>query len=124
MPGVKDWIKKSSSDLKASQKLLDDEETLDCAVFHAHQCAEKIFKAFLVLTKQPIPKTHNLGFLLSSCADSDPTTFMLLKEEAKNLNPYCHESRYPNDNFYVDNQIAQQAVTMAERVFCIVKKTL
>ena len=46
MPGVKDWIKKSSSDLKASQKLLDDEETLDCAVFHAHQCAEKIFKAF------------------------------------------------------------------------------
>jgi hypothetical protein len=36
MPGVKDWLKKASSDLKASKKLSDDDETLDCSVFHIY----------------------------------------------------------------------------------------
>lgn len=66
MPGVKDWLKKASSDLKASKKLSDDDETLDCSVFHTHQCAEKAFKAFkafIVSVHQAIPKTHDLGLI-------------------------------------------------------------
>ena len=64
MPGVKDWLKKASSDLKASKKLSDDDETLDCSVFHTHQCAEKALKAFIVFIQQAIPKTHDLRIFI------------------------------------------------------------
>jgi HEPN domain-containing protein len=96
MPGVKDWLKKASSDLKASKKLSDDDETLDCSVFHTHQCAEKALKAFIVSIQQTIPKTHDLGFLLGRCAKTDPG-FMLLIDESKYLDSYGYDSRYPND---------------------------
>lgn len=59
MPGIKDWIKKAASDLKASKKLSDDQETFDCSAFHTHQCAEKAFKAFIIATQQAIPIAKN-----------------------------------------------------------------
>jgi hypothetical protein len=37
MPGVKDWLKKSSGDLKLATKSLGDDETLDPAVYLTHQ---------------------------------------------------------------------------------------
>ncbi len=61
MPGVKDWLKKASSDLKASKKLSDDFETFDCSVFHTHQCGEKALKAFYDFCTNSIPKKHDLG---------------------------------------------------------------
>lgn len=106
MPGIKDWLRKASSDLKASKKLSDDDETLDCSVYHTHQCAEKSFKAFIVSLQQAIPKTHDLRFLLEHCAEVD-SEFMLLKEDSKNLNSYGQDSRYPNDYFYVDKQTSR-----------------
>ena len=49
MPGIKDWLRKASSDLKAAKKLSDDDETFDCSVFHTHQCAEMADSLRLVL---------------------------------------------------------------------------
>ncbi len=123
MPGVKDWLKKASSDLKASQKLSDDDETLDCSVFHTHQCAEKAFKAFIVSLQQTIPKTHDLRFLLELCARVD-SEFMLLLEESKNLNSYGHDARYPNDYFHVDKQKAEEAAEMAAKILIAIKQKL
>ena len=56
MPGVKDWLKKASSDLKASRKLSDDNETLDCSVFHTHQCAEKALKTSCITNRNLVIK--------------------------------------------------------------------
>ena len=40
------WIKKAVSDFLAAEKMVkDDDFTLDAAVFHAQQCAEKALKA-------------------------------------------------------------------------------
>jgi HEPN domain-containing protein len=123
MPGVKDWVRKASNDLHASQKLADEEKTFDCSVFHTHQRAEKAFKAFIVSTQKSIPKTHDLGFLLSHCAEVD-SEFMLLQEESKHLNPYANDSRYPNDYFYVNQQIVSQAVDMAEKILIFVSRKI
>lgn len=123
MPGIKDWLKKASSDFTASKKLSDDDKTLDCSVFHTHQCAEKSFKAFIVFTQQAIPKTHDLKFLLERCAEFD-SEFMLLKEESKNLNSYGQDSRYPNDYFYVDKQSTEEAIEHAEKILITIKKKL
>lgn len=123
MPGVKDWLKKASSDLAASKKLAVDEITLDCSVFHTHQCAEKSFKAFIVSTQQGIPKTHDLKFLLECCAKFEQE-LMLLEGESRNLNSYGHDSRYPNDYFYVDKQSAEDAIERAEKILATIKKKL
>lgn len=121
MPGVKDWLRKASNDLKASVKLSDDNETFDCSVFHTHQCAEKALKAFLVLAQKPIPKSHDLGFLLACCIEISHE-FILLQEEGRKLDPYGHDSRYPNDSFYVDKQSAEEAIAMATEILTAVKK--
>lgn len=123
MPGVKDWLKKASSDLTASKKLSDDNETFDCSVFHTHQCAEKAFKAFIVSTQQAIPKTHDLKFLLERCAEFNQE-LIILKEECKDLNSYGHDSRYPNDYFFVDRQVTEEAIERAEKILATIKKKI
>jgi HEPN domain-containing protein len=123
MPGVKDWLKKASSDLKASKKLSDDEETFDCSVFHTHQCAEKAFKAFIVSIHEAIPKTHDLGLLLVRCAKSDPA-IMLLVDEIKNLDAYGYSSRYPDDSFYVDKHNTEIAIAMAEKILISIRHAI
>lgn len=120
MPGVKDWLKKASSDLKASKKLSDDIETFDCSVFHTHQCAEKALKAFMVLAQKAIPKTHDLNFLIGHCIEIN-NALVLLLEESKNLDEYGHASRYPSDDFYVDQQNVEEAIRMAEKVLITIK---
>ncbi len=120
MPGVKNWLKKASSDLKASKKLSDDFETFDCSVFHTHQCAEKALKAFIVLAQKPIPKIHDLGVLLERCIEINKA-FVLLHRESKSLDSYGYASRYPNDAFYVDEKIVEEAIQMAERILIAVK---
>jgi HEPN domain-containing protein len=123
MPGFKDWIKKASSDLKASKKLSDDIETLDCAVYHTHQCAEKALKAFIILTHQAIPKTHDLGFLLTQCTKID-FELISIQEESRALNSYGVEARYPNDFFRVDESTALHAIDMAEKILITVKSKI
>lgn len=120
MPGVKDWLKKASHDLTASKKLSDDDETFDCSVFHTHQCAEKALKAFIVFTHQPIPKTHDLRFLLERCAEINPE-LMFLKEWCKDLNSYGQDSRYPNDYFFVSKQSTEEAIKQAEKILVTIK---
>jgi HEPN domain-containing protein len=120
MPGVKDWLKKASSDLKASKKLSDDNETLDCSVFHTHQCAEKAFKALIISTHQAIPKTHDLNLLCVYCSDTHPE-LMVLQHESKKLNAFGTDSRYPNDNFHVDKQKTEDAMVMAEKILIAIK---
>jgi len=120
MPGVKDWLKKASSDLKASKKLSDDIETLDCSVFHTHQCAEKALKAFMVRAQKAIIKTHDLGVLLEYCIEIN-NELMLFRKESKKLDSYGYASRYPNDAFYVDQQTVEEAIEMAERILTAVK---
>ncbi len=120
MPGVRDWLKKASSDLKASKKLSDDNETLDCSLFHTHQCAEKAFKAYIILTQQVIPKIHDLRPLLECCAKID-SELMLLLDESMVLDAYGYSSRYPNDNFHVNQQKVEDAIKMAEKILIIIK---
>lgn len=119
MPGVNDWLRKASNDLKAAKKLSNDNETLDCSVFHTHQCAEKAFKGFMIGTGRGIPKTHDLKFLLECCLIVKPD-FMLVAEESKNLNPYGTESRYPNDRFFVDMQQVNDAIKAAEKILVFI----
>jgi HEPN domain-containing protein len=119
MPGINDWLRKASSDLKLAKKALGDDETIDPAVYLAHQCAEKSLKAFFVLIGKTIPKTHDLGALLNGCTNLD-LEFILLQKECTTLDPYGFNSRYPNDALRVNQTDLIEAIGMANKIFYFV----
>ena len=100
MPGVKDWISKSSGNLKAARKLIDDDETLDLAAYATQQSAEKALKAYLIFKHQSVPKTHDVTKLLENCRAFD-CTFDQLRHYAEILLPYAIYTRYPDDRFNI-----------------------
>jgi HEPN domain-containing protein len=120
MPGIKDWLRKSSADLKLATKSISDDETLDPAVYLTHQSAEKSLKTFFVFLGKTIPKTHDLGMLLDDCTKFD-VEFVLLQKACKYLDPYGFNSRYPNDSFHVNQRDLIEAIDMANKVSNFVK---
>jgi HEPN domain-containing protein len=116
MPGVKDWIVKASSNLKAARKLIkDDDDTLDLAAYSTQQSAEKALKAYLIFKQQSLPRTHDLDKLLMDCMKHD-STFDCLRAAAEVLSPYATYTRYPDDRFNIDREEAVQAIKHAERI--------
>ncbi len=107
------WLKKAEGDIKIIKKCLrDDDETLDGAVYHAQQAAEKALKAFLIFQQQEIPKIHDLLRLLKLCAKID-FSFIQLEDYAADLTMYVTYARYPDDWFVVDRPEAESALKKA-----------
>jgi len=121
MPGHEDWLKKAQSDLKMAKKgLRDDDDTLDCVVYHTHQCAEKALKGYYIFKGKPVDRTHDLEYLLKICSEID-FDFLSLKNYVKKLNPFSVQSRYPDDRFYIDRQEAEDAIKVAKKIFDFVQ---
>jgi HEPN domain-containing protein len=62
------WLQYASDDLKSAKVLLA-EEVYNITCFHAQQAVEKLFKAFIAVYDQPIPRIHNLIRLHKICED-------------------------------------------------------
>lgn len=121
MHGHDAWLRKSVSDLNSAKKLLkDDDETLDTAIYHTQQCAEKALKAYLVYRKHNFPKTHDLERILEACNKLDASFYSLL-DETLALTPYATYSRYPDDRFIVDRKGVENAIVMATKILHYVK---
>lgn len=121
MLGHSDWLRKAQSDLKMAKKgLKDDDDTLDCVVYHAHQCAEKALKGYYVFKEKAVDRTHDLEYLLKICCEMD-ADFACLKDPVKKLNPFAILSRYPDDRFFVTRQDAEDAIKLAKKVFDFVQ---
>jgi HEPN domain-containing protein len=124
MPGYNAWVKKASGDLKSAMKLVkDDDDTLDTAVYHTQQCAEKILKAYLIFKKQRVPHTHDLEKILELCCQHD-LSFKSLLNDALDLLPYAIYSRYPDDRFCIDREEALQAIKKAKTILNFTKKKI
>lgn len=124
MPGHDAWLAKASSDLRSAVKLSKDgDDTLDTAVYHTQQCAEKSLKAYLIFKKQRVPYTHDLEKILELCAQHD-MSFKQLLSDALDLLPYAIYSRYPDDRFFIDRDEAIQAIKKARAILNFVKKKI
>ena len=116
MPRHKDQLKKAYGELKAARILTTNNDILDIAAFHTHQCAEKSLKGYLIFQRSSIPKTHDLEELLQACFKFDQG-FTEFLHDTLVLNPYATNTRYPNDQFSIDEEGMQKAMQHAERVF-------
>lgn len=123
MPGHKDWLKKALGDLKAAKLLFQDKDLLDIAAFHTHQCAEKSFKGYLMYKHIKIPKTHGLEELLTICI-KECSYFTELLNDVIALDPYVISTRYPADNFAINEAEVLTAIQYAENIFNFIQRIL
>ena len=94
---VRQWFVKALEDYQVAQHelVLPETDVLTTAVcFHCQQFVEKVLKAFWVLHQRDFPRTHDLGYLKSLCAQIDADFKDLTIEE---LSFYAVEFRYPGD---------------------------
>jgi len=95
---VKEWINKAEADFEGAMHLARRRKKPlpDLVCFHCQQCAEKYLKAYLIFSKTPFPKTHDLLLLLELSVQFQPT-LELHRELFEYLNPYSVQFRYPGE---------------------------
>jgi HEPN domain-containing protein len=125
MPSYRGWLVKAKSDLRLAEKgIKDDDLTLDAAIFHTQQCAEKALKGFLAYHKQPLMKTHDLVKLLEMSCLIEPG-FTDLRMDAAVLSPFATEFRYPTDEEIVlERNIVLNAIGRARNILAFVENHL
>ena len=121
---VRQWAALADEDLCVAQHILTlaDECPYRLAAYHAQQCAEKYFKAYLVHRAVDFPFTHNMSLLLELCAKS--ATWAEVLEDAELLTRYAITTRYPGEGPEVSREKARAAVEIATRVRETVREAL
>ena len=91
---ARDLLGLAQDDLVAAEALLDVAAVSDAIVgFHAQQAVEKAFKAVLADHGASFPFTHNVGLLMTLCADTGALAPSSLAD-ADLLTPYGVAPRY------------------------------
>ncbi len=125
MANYKGWISKARSDLLLAEKgAKDDDLTLDTAIYHTQQCAEKALKGFLAYHNNPLSKTHDLIKLLQACCVID-SEFSDLRLDAAVLSPFATEFRYPVDEeTTIERKVVLDAIERAGKILSFVEKKI
>lgn len=94
------WKHRAMQDLRTIENNLKDDPEFLASVncYLAQQAVEKLFKAYLLVEQQTLPKTHDLLFLLKKCSEFKEG-FLKLQSSVELLNIYAIEARYPGDFF-------------------------
>jgi HEPN domain-containing protein len=115
------WFRKAEHELAFLEYApfdLDDPPT-DTAGKMAHMASEYSFKAFLMLNKRKITRTHDLVELLNDCiAIQNDADFEMLRNDCQALTRYRVEFVYPGpipEQISVDE--ARSAIEKARRVY-------
>ncbi len=97
-----EWIGFAEEDFKGAKAMnsLIPTPLTNLVCYHAEQCAEKYFKAFLVFHNVAPPRTHDLEELLNLCVAQD-AELQTLDASMRLLNPYTTRTRYPGSAAFV-----------------------
>jgi HEPN domain-containing protein len=118
---TREWFRKAEHELAFLDFApfdLEDPPT-DTAGKMAHMAGEYSLKAFLMLNKRKITKTHDLVELLDGCiAIQDDTEFETLRDDCQVLTRYRVDFVYPGptpENISVEE--ARSAIIKARRIY-------
>lgn len=112
------WLTKAASDLATADLILDSPGPYDTACFHAQQAVEKLLKAVLAFHELPIPKSHDLEELQRSIGVIQPLPELAALDLIE-MTDYAVAVRYDFE-FWPDQQMAGQAVTLAQKIYRII----
>lgn len=94
---VKNWFTRADEDLHLIDVLLKEDNPIPSPIcFHAQQAGEKYLKGFLAHNDLHVRKIHDLEVLIDDCKSIDKS-FEDIREQAKSLNRFYTETRYPDD---------------------------
>jgi len=113
---VKKWVMKAINDINIAKHELnqpDSEMVTDATCFHCQQSVEKFLKAYLVMKKIDIGKTHNLEFLSELCKKQDIDFGNI---DVGNLSFYAVAVRYPDEFYTPSVQEAKECFEIASAV--------
>ncbi len=91
-----EWQQRAQDDEPGIKGLFKEDGPWNLICFLSQQLAEKYFKGFLAYHAHELKKTHLLDDLLKECSSID-ASFDELKTQAKFLNRFYIETRYPGD---------------------------
>ena len=113
---INSWIKKGKRDLlTAEHELSFLDAVTESICFHCQQAVEKFLKAYLIHLGISFTKTHEIGELITKCANRDKE-ISAFKEEADKLTDYAIEVRYPEELLEPTSEEAKEAFEIAKRI--------
>ena len=118
---TQEWFRKAEHDLAyltVAPLDMDDPPT-DTTCRIAHMSVEYVLKAYLMLNKSRIPKSHDLVMILDECAViHNDTDFETLRADCQTLSTYRIDLVYPGPlpiDVSVDE--AKIAINMAQQIY-------
>lgn len=113
---VKNWLARADEDIKTIELLLkEDDAHTNPICFHAQQAGEKYLKGFLAYHDLHVRKIHDLEILVKDSEGVDKS-FAELISQAKILNQFYTESRYPDDYVNFSLQDAKDGYEAAKGI--------
>ena len=116
------WLAKAESDLSTAKWLLEGSGPYDTACFHAQQAVEKALKAFLAFHQIAIPRIHDLEELQRLCLEAGDFPKLEALDFAQ-VTGYAVALCYDLD-FWPDPTTAEQAVSIAQEVYQIIREVI
>jgi len=114
------WLSIAESDLLTAKLIIGQKDILpSISVYHSHQCVEKALKFVLISKQLPIPKIHNLNYLLNQATTAFPL-FEKYGDACATLNEFLPKLRYPTGD-QLTTADAQDCFRIAKMIFEDVK---
>ncbi|MDP2741496.1 MAG: HEPN domain-containing protein [bacterium] len=113
---VENWFRRADEDLTLIEVILKRGSSFSNPIcFHAQQAAEKYLKGFLAYHDLHVRKIHDLEVLVEDCTKIE-ASFNALQDDARFLNQFYIESRYPDDYIEFSRNDAEKAFTSATKI--------
>lgn len=119
---VRQWMAYAADDIRYAEHGLSilPKPPYRLVAYHAQQCVEKYFKAYLVFRNVDFPYTHNISLLLELCSKFGNWTVML--KDSEELSSYAVSVRYPGEDDEVSEEEAIMAINIARKVQLVVRE--
>jgi len=109
----KEWVEFAKNDLLVARELQIEKHFVHRAILmHSQQAIEKYLKAFLLLNKESIIRTHDLLILCKS-SEKYVKAFSSFEEDLVWVSVNYMQSRYPDNFEDTDLEDAKQALNIA-----------
>ncbi len=118
------WLVKADEDwLCVHNELKAVQKPWGVICFHCQQAAEKYLKSFLVWRGVKPERTHDLAQLVDACTQLD-VSLVVLRSACVKLSDFAVDVRYPGVPVEVEEQMAREAIGVAEQICSAIRKKL
>lgn len=110
-----EWIEKAEGDYYSALREYRARKNpnYDSACFHAQQCVEKYFKAYLQKANIFFSKTHDLNVLLDLVLPKLPL-WEVYRKDLKMVSNYAVEVRYPGE--FAQKEEAKETIRVMKQI--------